>query len=66
MGRCETRYIGIRYVSVTGYAECRRRAYRTGTRIATDFAPCTPSTDNSPSRFVNPYKFTGFVVEEGR
>jgi hypothetical protein len=44
----------------------RRQSYRTGTLRTTDFAPWTPSTATSPSRFVVPYKFTGFVSEEGR
>jgi hypothetical protein len=40
-------------------------AYRTGTRRITDLARSMLSTATSPSRFVWPYSWRGFVWEDG-
>ena len=42
-----------------------RGTHRTGTRRTTALAPGTPSTASSPSRFVRPYRLSGFVRAEG-
>jgi hypothetical protein len=41
------------------------KTYKTGTRKTITCAPSTPSTASSASRFVVPYRFSGFGCAEG-